>query len=141
VVSTEQFGDLVMNPTIGWFEGKRRWNDKLIDVSFETSEDGGIGDAIKTAESLWSDQEAWKHEVDNLAVEKLLPLKNECWLGDDEAEITSEDFKARMTLQSISVGSDGRFGFHHDDGDLFWGHTILVSGNLKEGLNDAEFYG
>jgi hypothetical protein len=33
---------------------------------------------------------------------------------------------------------DGAFEFWHNDGDLFWGHSILIVGSLEEGLTDGE---
>jgi hypothetical protein len=140
-VSTERFGDLVLNPTVGWFEGKADWNGKAIGVSFEKGEDGGIGEALKTAEHLWSGQAAWKQEVEDFAVKKLLPLKNEAWLDDGEVPPTPKQFQARMGLVSITVGDNGRFEFWHDDGDLFWGHAIQVSGNLRDGVTEVDIPG
>jgi hypothetical protein len=141
VVSTRQFGDVTLNPTIGWFEGKAKWNRRMIELRFETDEVDGIAEAIKTAETLWEDQAAWKRRVDDFAVEKLLPLKNESWLDEDEAELSPDDFTAKMKLQSISFGENGRFEFWHEDGDLFWGHSIQITGNLKEGLTGADIPG
>ena len=130
-----------MNPLLGWFEGRAKWNRKNVELHLEPGEDSGIADAIKTAESLWADQAAWKRRVDEFAVEQLLPLKNESWLGEDEREITPADFKKKMKLKSINVDGDGRFEFWHDDGGLFWGHSIQVSGTLKDGLTDVDVPG
>jgi hypothetical protein len=74
-------------------------------------------------------------------VEKLLPLKNDSWLGENERELTPADFKKKMKLQSINVAGDGSFEFWHDDGDLFWGHSIQIRGKLKDGLVDADIPG
>jgi hypothetical protein len=141
VISTQQFGQVVMNPVIGWFEGKVKWNRKTIKLHLEPGEDGSISDAIKTAECLWSNQAAWKRKVDEFAVEKLLSLKNESWLGEDEPELTPGDFKKKTKLQSINVSGDGSFEFWHDDGNLFWGHSIQIRGTLKDGLADADIPG
>jgi hypothetical protein len=141
VVSTARFGDLVMNPLLSWFEGKARWNRKDVELHLEPGEDGSIADAIKTADSLWADQAAWKRKVEEFAVDRLLPLKNDSWLGEGERELTAADFKKRMTLQSINVAGDGWFEFWHDDGDLFGGHAIQVSGTLKDGPTDADIPG
>jgi len=46
-----------------------------------------------------------------------------------------------MKLESISVDADGEFTFSHADGGLFWGHSIQIAGNLKEGPNDADIPG
>lgn len=141
VVSTQRFGQVAMNPLIGWFEAKVKWNRKTVELHLVPGEDGGIGEAINTAERLWRDQAAWKRKVDEFAVEKLLPLKNESWLGENKRELIPADFKKKMKLQSINVAGDGSFEFWHDDGDLFWGHSIQIRGTLKDGLVVADIPG
>jgi hypothetical protein len=64
-----------------------KWNRKTVELHPEPGENGGIADAIKAAENLWSDEAAWKRKVDEFAMKKLLPLKNESWLGDDEKSL------------------------------------------------------
>jgi hypothetical protein len=123
---------------IGWFEGKAKWNRKTVALHLEPGEDGGIADAIKTAEALWAGQAAWQRKVDEFAVARLLPAKNDSWLGEGERELTPADFKKRMKLQSIYVAGDGRFEFWHEDGGLFGGHAIQISGTLQDGLTDAD---
>lgn len=46
-----------------------------------------------------------------------------------------------MKLEAITVRPNGEFEFWHDDGDLFWGHSILISGDLNHGLEDADIPG
>ena len=113
----------------------------MTDVVFTKSADGSIEDAIKTAETLWADEAGWKQRADDYAVEKLLPLKNASWLEDNDVEVTSNEFKARMKLVSITVEGKGRFTFWHEDGDLFWGHSIEIRGTLEVGLIDADIPG
>lgn len=48
-----------------------------------------------------------------------------------EKPLTAAQFLKRMKLQSVNADPDGSFAFWHDDGDLFWGHSIQVTGNLK----------
>ena len=71
----------------------------------------------------------------------LLELKNDAWLDEDESEVSAEEFIARMELSSVSIHADGGFEFWFDDGDLFWGHSIMVSGNIQDGLDDAGIHG
>jgi hypothetical protein len=137
VVSTACFGDLVLNRELGWFEGRAKWNYKEIMLNLDPDEDGNIAGAIKTAESLWSDQVARKQKVDEFAVKNLLELKNEVWLGEGEQELTEVGFKEQMILQSIHVAGDGWFEFW-DDGGMFGNHAIHLRGTLKEGITDAE---
>jgi hypothetical protein len=71
----------------------------------------------------------------------LLNLKNDNWLDDGEDEVTAEQFIEAMRLESIAVYPDGSFVFWHQDGDLFWGHSIQICGSLSEGLTDADIPG
>jgi hypothetical protein len=141
VVSAGRFGDVVLNPLIGWFEAEVQWNRKTVELHLMPGVDGSLVDALKTAERLWADQATWIQKVEEFAVERLLPLKNDSWLEEDERELTPADFKKRMKLQSITVSGAGQFDFWHNDGDLFCGHAIEVRGTLSDGLTDADICG
>ena len=43
-----------------------------------------------------------------------------------------------MKLESVNAYPDGAFAFWYDDGDLFWGHAIQMTGNLKEGVTGVD---
>lgn len=104
--------------------------------------DGGdISDNLKIADSLWDAEDNWKRRIDGFAVQHLLVLKNDVWLDDDEPPLTALEFKSRMKLESISISPDGGFTFWHDDGDLFWGHAIQISGSLVDGPTHADIPG
>ncbi|MEQ8789952.1 MAG: DUF2262 domain-containing protein [Pirellulaceae bacterium] len=141
IVETERFGDLTLDRSLGWFEGEVKWNGQSVRINFHTDENQGIAGGLKVAEQLFEEQSSWKRKVDGYAVQALLSLKNDDWLGDDEAPLTADEFNSRMTLQSISIYPDGDFEFWHDDGDLFWGHSIQISGSLGEGLTHADIPG
>ena len=141
VIRTERFGDLILDQSVGWFEGEAMWNGQLIVVSFNTDEKEEVSEALRVAEKLWEEQSLWKRQVEDYAVQELLSLKNDNWLGDGESPLTAEEFKSRMSLQSITIDPDGSVEFWHDDGDLFWGHSIMISGSLDEGLTQADIPG
>lgn len=141
VISTEEFGNLVLNPRIDWFEGKREWNGRSIDVRFDKCGDARIDNAMETASTLWKQQEVWKRRIEDFAVKELLALKNEDWLDEDEARLTPADFESRLELQSIGFAPDGSFDFCFDDGGLFCGHWIEIRGTLRDGPTDAEIFG
>lgn len=140
-LTTKRFGELVLNRKYDWFEAKAKWNRKRIELTFKTRNDGTIDIALGIAEQLWINEALWKRKIDDFAVQELLTLKNEDWLDDKEAALTPKQFKARMTLQSISFDEDGEFEFWHEDGDLFFGHSIQICGNLKDGLTNADIPG
>lgn len=141
VIPTERFGDLVLDRSLSWFEGDTQWNGVTVRVTFPEEQDKVPDDVLRTAESLWSDQAGWKKRIDEYVVKELLGLKNDAWLDEDETELTTEELLAAIELTSITISYDGEFEFWFDDGNLFWGHSIMVSGNLKEGLTDAGIHG
>jgi hypothetical protein len=141
VVATARFGDLTLDRRLEIFVAAAQWNGKPISLCFHTGEVAELNEYIKTAEELWDYQAEWKRRVDDFAAQQLLPVKNDYWLQDGERPFTEAQFKARMTLQQISIQSEGGFEFWHHDGDLFWGHAIQIAGSLKDGLMDADIPG
>jgi hypothetical protein len=132
-------GKFTLDRRVDWFTGEVVWAGQLISLNLSDSAD--VQDALNTAHALWQKQEEWNRRVRTFAVEELLPLKNENWLGDDEAELTPDEFEVRMRLESITVNADGSFDFWHNDGDLFCGHWIQILGNLSEGPTHADIPG
>lgn len=140
-IATERFGDLTLNRSIGWFEGNTNWCGESISIHFVADETQDISASLAVADELWTDQLLWKKRVGDYAVRKLLQLKNEDWLDDGESPLTAMEFKASMTLESITIRPDGSMNFWHRDGGLFFGHAIEVSGTHEEGLTDAGISG
>jgi hypothetical protein len=141
VVFTEQFGPLVLNPLTRRFEGTVNWNRKIVPLSLVADADGSIAGAVETAARLRADQAAWIRQVDKLAVGKLLPLKNTAWLGPGERKLTPARFTKRKRLLSIAAAGDGGVEFWHDDGEMFLGHAILITGTLADGPLTADIVG
>jgi len=136
--SDPTFGIFTLNRRINWFIGKAIWNGNSVDLTLSAKELDEVQAALKTAHSLWESQNAWDERVKDYAVLRLLPLKNDDWLGEDEDEVLPDQFKERMKLRSITVRPDGRFEFWHGDDEMFWGHAIHISGSLSKGLTGAD---
>jgi hypothetical protein len=132
-------GTFTLDRRVDWFTGEPLWAGQSI--SLNLSESAEAREALGTAHALWQNQSEWNQRVRSFAVERLLPLKNDFWLDEEEAELTPEQFDNRMTLDSITVNADGSFEFWHNDGDLFAGHWIQISGSLSEGPTDADIPG
>jgi len=139
--SDRRFGPLTFDRSIRWYAGTARWNGKLIDLNVNAETEDELLQALAVAYTLWDNESNWHQRVIDYAVEELLPLKNDSWLGDDETEFTPDQFKNQMTLEAICVYADGGFEFWHNDGDLFWGHSIQIGGTLSEGLDCADIPG
>jgi hypothetical protein len=131
------FGTFSLDRRLSWFEAHPLWQGKQVSLSLHVGESLKTKGCLEMARALWRDQCEWSRKVNDRAVAELLELKNGTWLGDDEKEVTSEQFKKRMKLQSIGVRPNGDFEFWHDDDDLFWGHSIHVWGNLADGPTHA----
>ena len=43
-----------------------------------------------------------------------------------EEDLTTDEFKQRMTISSMAIDACGSAEFAFDDGDMFAGHTIMV---------------
>lgn len=133
-------GTLTLDRRVDSFDGDVAWAKKKVRIRL-----GGRGGevepaAIATARALLRAQTKWTKKVGDYAVKKLLKLKNGTWLDDGQSAFTPQAFAGRLTLRSIDVNK-GSFDFYFDDGDLFWGHTIVVSGTLKKGPIRADLFG
>lgn len=136
-----QFGQFTLDRGINWYTTETEWSGELISLQLTPDQSGTIDSALEIARTLWKSQQQWAKRIEDYAVQELLPIKNQSWLDDGEAELTADDFKVRMALESITVEPDGSFDFWHDDGDLFCGHSISISGNLSEGPTRADIPG
>ena len=80
-------------------------------------------------------------EINYYIVRKLLPLKNESWLNDNESKITEKDFIKRIKLGSILFFGDLSSELVYNDGNLFWGHYIVADLNKKNELTNVDIQG
>jgi hypothetical protein len=135
-----QFGTFLLDRRVDWFEAEGvQWNGTAVRLNLSDADEAL--DAIETARALWKDEAAWDRRIRDRIVEELHSLKNDTWLGEDEAELSRDEFLGRIVLDAITVHEDGSFTFWYDDGDLFWGHAIEVYGNLTDGPKSANLAG
>lgn len=134
----EHLGKLKLNRAFDQFEGEVLWCGNSVRLSLGCN--GGKDDqaSMQFARELVNAQKSWDARVCKYAAQGLLPIANDCWL---EEEIDEAEFIRRIVLVDISVDGDDNFSFWFDDGDIFWGHTIAVYGNHKEGLYDVSILG
>ena len=138
----EGLGTFTLNRRVGWFETEIRWMDTPVSLTVDQEEDRA--DSLLTARTLLEGQREWDGRVREFAADQLLSLANDWTDGGEEEEmnpVTREGFLERMELESIQVYENGRFEFWFADGDLFYGHSIHVSGSLNEGPAEAQMEG
>ncbi|MFS1523781.1 DUF2262 domain-containing protein [Microbulbifer sp. 2304DJ12-6] len=140
-VTHPEFGVLVLDRSLDCFEGTINWQGEPVELSVSVDEeDGSISSSLKTIEALYSQSGDWSKKIADYAVSELLEVMNKNWL-EGEKEFTASDFINSMELLFITVYPDGKFEFRHDDGDMFLGHSIIISGSLTDGLSEAGISG
>lgn len=129
-------GTFTLNRQVDWFETELDWLGAEISLVFD--QDENRADCVMNAKALLADAAGWDRRVREYAADDLLASAND-WAED--GEITREQFIQRMELESIEIRADGSFEFWFADGDMFYGHSIHVSGDMEHGPDDASMEG
>ncbi|MBR6044507.1 MAG: DUF2262 domain-containing protein [Ruminococcus sp.] len=140
-MQSELFGELHLNKKYGTFYGKFNWLGTEIEVSFNTDEDDDAG-CLAHLEEFCRDAERRDKEIRAYAADELTYLAND-WRDDDhlDEEITEEDFARRIIISSVEMSSEGDWYVWFDDGDMFAGHSVRVSGDAMGAPNHASMEG
>ncbi|MBK1812742.1 DUF2262 domain-containing protein [Clostridium sp. YIM B02505] len=137
-------GQFELDKRFNSFERSVSWAGEVAHLSFDLDEEKNMKSSVQTAQELVKNQDQWSQRIKNYAADELLELAND-WLKDnDEAEIdeiTREIFTETMGIDSICVHPDGEFEIFYFDGDMFWGHCIIVNGNINGEFSSAEIAG
>ena len=139
----EGLGTFTLNRQVDWFETELDWLGTEISLTIDMEEDRE--EALQNAKTLLASAADWDKRVRAYAADELVSLAND-WSQDMDEDgetptITREQFMERMELESIEIGGDGSFTFWFGDGDLFYGHSIRVSGDLEHGPDEASMEG
>ena len=160
-IDDPQFGVFTLDKTIFVFSGSIDVEGMQIDVLLES--DAGVETlrqiypdikqlvaeaGLYAAEELLEGSndygyDAWASEISN--AEDLPPMTEDDfnkWMdenrkGESYIPLTVDDFTKRISLQSILVTEDGSLSLEFDDGDLFWGHRIIVESDPTLSFIDA----
>ena len=132
----EGLGTFTLDRRVDWFETEVDWLGGQISLVFDAGEDRA--EVLQKAKTLLSGAADWDERIRAYAADDLLASAND-WAED--GEITREQFIQRMELESIEIRADGSFEFWFADGDMFYGHSIHVSGGMENGPDDASMEG
>lgn len=110
-MSTDRFGSFTLNRSVHWYKSNAScsWGGQpaRLTLSCGDSDDDAFPEAsLAKALELWEDEAKWDALVRASMVAELLPVKNESWLNEDEAELTETDFLNAVRLTSIGVDPD-----------------------------------
>ena len=138
-VEVEGLGKFMLNRSVGVLQAEIQFMGQGVQLCFDKDEDRAA--CGRTAKAVLDDLIALDEKARSLAADKLLELANE-WAADaDGEEVSREEFLSRMTLETIDVAERESYDLWYNDGELFFGHVIHVSGNLNEGVTDARMEG
>ena len=140
-----ELGSFSFDTNVNWYEGSIDWLDEKCNVYLNTDSDEKeiIEKYMEILRQLCSSTENWDKMVREFASKELTNLANE-WQQEEDKEaekITEEVFRKRMIIDSIVIFDDGEVEFYFGDDDMFWGHTIVVYGNISGELDRADIAG
>ena len=86
----------------------------------------------------------WDNKMRRFCAEKLIEEAN-AWqdsVAEGEIEqITTEEFIKRISLSELAIIDDGEFAAYYGDDDMFFGHIIIVYGQIDGVLSTADIAG
>lgn len=154
-INSEVLGKLILDKEVNLYETENdvEWCGDNIKIQLTADEDN-VNELLAVAEEFYKNRQEWDRKIREYASKELTELAND-WLeeeyydDDDESdeetepihEITEKEFAKRIETCDISFDGDGDFSVYYADDDMFWGHTVIVCGNIKTGFESAEIAG
>lgn len=124
-----------------WFTAQVDWLDADCEIHLECDDDDNENAAAALAnfKKIYAAVEDWDAKMRALAAAGLTENANDwqedCGDGDEPYQpLSEEDFARRISISSFHMYPDGSFSAYYNDDDMFFGHVIMVDGNL-----DGEF--
>jgi hypothetical protein len=140
-LTDDVLGPLRHDESLDWYEGEWKWEAGVVGFSLAVGKYKDVTPARDRARAVLRALASHSRAAKDYAVSKLLDLKNENWLEEDEKPVTAEDFKGCMTLESVRFEADGDVTFYFHDGDLFWGHWIEIGMDVHDVFHHADIPG
>ncbi len=137
-INSARFGTFSFDPTVDWFEAQISFGGHPIRLSLSATSENDAAPLLANAEAMAADEASWLTQLQECAA-GLVDISNE-WNEDQDdwtGPIDSATFITRITLESLVFHEDGFFEAYFNDGDLFWGHSIVVNGTMAEGPKEA----
>lgn len=153
-------GKMELDKGVDIFQTSIDWIESKISISFNNGDEDSIKDYVSTAHDLYNNKADWNEKIISFAAEELLDLAND-WYSESREEyyeefdpdfeeedeyfkyetITKERFMELIKIREIIAYSHGGFTVYCSDGDIFLGHSIIVSGNINGEFDYAEMAG
>lgn len=143
---TTTYGEVFFEPKYNWYEGDLSFGEQVINVILDIGKEPDWSEIpFSVVEDVGVRMAAFDRKCREYAADELLEGANE-WLedSDDEdkpEEYTREMFMELMELECMVIGPAGAIQMGYADGDMFWGHTIMVDVSADGEIVDADIAG
>ncbi len=111
------------------------------EFSIGTYEVADVASRLEKARGIHGSIASLIQQATAYAALRLLPLKNDTWEEEDGRVISQEEFEHRLIISSVTLDHNGRLVIYFDDGDLFFGHDILVTQDIDGEFDTAGIQG
>lgn len=134
----DEFGDFKLDKSINSFQKNIYWLDNDISILFDNIDEETNKRSINIIRKIFADKKYIDKKLKKYAAENMLEDANS-WNDDaDKPHINEEEFAKLITLESISIqGYEYNITFYFDDGDIFFGHSIIVESDSNFNFTDA----
>jgi hypothetical protein len=141
-IASARLGTFGYDPALEWFEAETDFSGSAVTLNLVAETPDAAAPLMANAEAMVADETQWLARLQQCAA-GLTDIANEWNDGQDDWDgpIDEAGFVARITLKSISFHENGAFQAYFGDGDLFWGHTIIVRGTMTDGPQEASTAG
>lgn len=140
-VEHETLGTLRYNADLKWYEGQVEHGGKVVPIYIAAEGEKEFDAAAARAVHVTSSLEDYEARAKDYAAEQLLKIKNHGWLDEGESPVGADVFKEKLSLQEIVFRRYGAVELHHRDGNLFWGHSVVVSLDGGDNFVQADISG
>ena len=141
VIIEDKAGIFRLNRRYDWFEGEIDWLGSSREVILDQDAGSDTAErALQTLHRFPEDAEQWDQTLRTFAARQLTELAND-WQGGETPEITEEEFAERIGAPKFHIDEEGDFEAEYDDGDMFYGHWIVVYGKSDGEQREANIEG
>ena len=131
----EGLGEFTLNRSMGVLQKEIDWLGEEMQLCIDA--EGDHASCAAVALSVMGAMADWDEKARICAADKLLEQVN----ADSDEEMSREEFMECLGVETLDVSADGSFQLWFNDGGLFGGNLIRVSGSEAAGMTDAVLEG
>lgn len=145
-VHSDVFGEMALDKELMWYEAEMTWRRKPVPVHIHVNDEkDDISEALAALEAFWNKKTQWDKKYRAFAAKKLLAAANEQQqnAADDDKPpkvYDADSFAKALSVESVEI-RNGKISVFYDDGGMFFGHAVQVTGTLADGAQSATISG